>query len=61
MGVYSVHLKSNLILYGDKDAEMATDIRKREIAATQLISHINRVGAKAMPMITSFVGGARSG
>jgi hypothetical protein len=55
IGVYSVHLKSNLILYGDKDAEMATDIRKREIAATQLISHINGVVAKAMPMVTGFV------
>jgi endonuclease/exonuclease/phosphatase family metal-dependent hydrolase len=57
IGVYSVHLKSNLILSGDKDAEMATDIRKREIAARQLISHINGTVAKAMPMITSFVVG----
>ena len=29
IGVYSVHLKSNLITHGDKEAETANNIRKR--------------------------------
>jgi hypothetical protein len=53
--VYSVHLKSNLILAEQKDAELALDIQKREIAATQLVNHVSGVVSKAMPMITSFV------
>jgi hypothetical protein len=53
--VYSVHLKSNLVLQGQKDAELALDIQKREIAATQLVNHMGNVVSKAMPMITSVV------
>jgi endonuclease/exonuclease/phosphatase family metal-dependent hydrolase len=57
VGVYSVHLKSNLVLHRNKDVEMAVDIQKREVAATQLIGHMHGVIAKSMPMITSFVVG----
>jgi endonuclease/exonuclease/phosphatase family metal-dependent hydrolase len=42
-GVYSVHLKSNLITHGDKEAETAKNIRKREVAITQLIAHVRDV------------------
>src|SRR5215468_12765206 len=32
IGVYSVHLKSNLVTRGDKETEIAKNIRKREVA-----------------------------
>ena len=35
LGVYSVHLKSNLITHGDKEEEAAKNIRKREVAIQQ--------------------------
>jgi endonuclease/exonuclease/phosphatase family metal-dependent hydrolase len=43
LGVYSVHLKSNLITHGDKEAETAKNIQKREVAVTQLVSHVHDV------------------
>ena len=43
IGVYSVHLKSNLITHGDKEAETAKNIQKREVAVTQLIAHVHDV------------------
>ena len=43
IGVYSVHLKSNLITHGDKEAETAKNIRKREVAVTQLVAHVHDV------------------
>src|SRR4030095_7210180 len=36
IGVYSLHLKSNLITRGDPATETAKNIQKREVAATQL-------------------------
>jgi endonuclease/exonuclease/phosphatase family metal-dependent hydrolase len=39
IGVYSVHLKSNLITHGDKEAETAKNIRKREVAIAQEFDH----------------------
>jgi endonuclease/exonuclease/phosphatase family metal-dependent hydrolase len=39
IGVYSVHLKSNLITHGDRDAETAKNIQKREIAVTHPGTH----------------------
>jgi endonuclease/exonuclease/phosphatase family metal-dependent hydrolase len=39
IGVYSVHLKSNLITHGNREAETAKNIRKREAAITQLLAH----------------------
>jgi endonuclease/exonuclease/phosphatase family metal-dependent hydrolase len=43
IGVYSVHLKSNLITRGDKEAETAKNIQKRQVAVTQLIVHVHDV------------------
>jgi Endonuclease/Exonuclease/phosphatase family. len=57
IGVYSVHLKSNLITRGNKDAEAAKNIRKREVAIDQLMSHIRDfIGAK-IPTINRFIVG----
>jgi endonuclease/exonuclease/phosphatase family metal-dependent hydrolase len=53
VGVYSVHLKSNLVMHGNKAAEIAKDIRKREVAAHQLLNHLRTVIAKAIPNIRS--------
>jgi len=54
IGVYSVHLKSNLITRGDREAETAKNIRKREVAITQL-PHIRDVVGTRMPMIKGVV------
>src|SRR6266403_6186345 len=55
IGVYSVHLKSNLVTHGDPVAETAKNIRKREIAIDQLMTHIRDfIGAK-IPAINRFV------
>ena len=35
-----VHLKSNLITRGNKEAEVAKNIRKREVAIDQLMAHV---------------------
>jgi len=43
IGVYSVHLKSNLITHGDKEVETAKNIQKREVAVTQLVAHVHDV------------------
>ncbi len=55
IGVYSVHLKSNLITRGDKEAETAKNIRKREVAIAQLVTHIHDVIGKTMPTIKGVV------
>ena len=54
-GIYSVHLKSNLIMHGDKGVEAAKNVRKREVAAHQILNHLRTVIAKAMPKIQSEV------
>ena len=54
-GVYSVHLKSNLIMHGDKAVETTKNVRKREVAAHQILNHLSSVVAKAMPNIQSEV------
>jgi len=55
IGVYSVHLKSNLVTHGDPVAETAKNIRKREIAIDQLLTHVRDfIGAK-MPAINRFI------
>src|SRR6187551_2828692 len=43
IGVYSLHLKSNLITHGDNEAETAKNIQKRQVAVTQLIVHVHDV------------------
>jgi endonuclease/exonuclease/phosphatase family metal-dependent hydrolase len=55
IGVYSVHLKSNLIIHGDKEAETAKNIQKREVAITQLLAHVSDVIGSTMPSIKSVV------
>ena len=57
IGVYCVHLKSNLIMRGDKAAEEKKNIRKREVAAQQILAHAQSVVARAMPMVQSIIVG----
>jgi len=55
IGVYSVHLKSNLVTHGDLVSETANNIRKREIAIDQLMTHVRDfIGAK-IPAINRFI------
>jgi endonuclease/exonuclease/phosphatase family metal-dependent hydrolase len=55
IGVDSVHLKSNLITHGDREAETAKNIQKREIAITQLLTHVHDVVSTTMPAIKGIV------
>src|SRR5437773_5752322 len=55
IGVYSVHLKSNLITHGDKETETARNIRKREVAVTQLVAHVHDVIETTMLAIKGIV------
>jgi endonuclease/exonuclease/phosphatase family metal-dependent hydrolase len=55
IGVYSVHLKSNLITHGDREAETAKNIQKREIAITQLLAHVHDVVGATIPRIKGIV------
>lgn len=55
LGVYSLHLKSNLIIHGDTEAETAKNIQKRELAITQLLTHVQDVIATTMPTIRTLV------
>ncbi len=55
VGIYCVHLKSNLVTVGDKAAEGSKNVRKREVASQQLLDHIRNVVGQKMPSINSFV------
>jgi endonuclease/exonuclease/phosphatase family metal-dependent hydrolase len=55
MGVYSVHLKSNLITHGNREAETAKNIRKREVAIVQLLTHVQDVIETTIPTIKGIV------
>jgi endonuclease/exonuclease/phosphatase family metal-dependent hydrolase len=55
IGVYSVHLKSNLITHGDREAEAAKNIQKREVAIAQLFTHVHDVIGSTMPSIKGVV------
>jgi Endonuclease/Exonuclease/phosphatase family. len=55
IGVYSVHLKSNLITHGDREAETAKNIQKREVAIAQLLMHVHDVIGSTMPSIKGVV------
>jgi endonuclease/exonuclease/phosphatase family metal-dependent hydrolase len=57
VGVYSVHLKSNLIMKADKRAEAQKNIRKREVAIDQLLTHVRDVISPSMPMVKSIIVG----
>jgi endonuclease/exonuclease/phosphatase family metal-dependent hydrolase len=55
IGVYSVHLKSNLITRGNREAETAKNIQKREVAIAQLLAHVHDVLGTTMPTIKGVV------
>jgi endonuclease/exonuclease/phosphatase family metal-dependent hydrolase len=55
IGVYSVHLKSNLITHGNRESETAKNIQKREIAIAQLLTHVHDVIATTLPRIKGVV------
>jgi endonuclease/exonuclease/phosphatase (EEP) superfamily protein YafD len=48
-------LKSNLITHGNKEAETAKNIQKREVAIAQLLTHIHDVASTTMPSIKGVV------
>jgi endonuclease/exonuclease/phosphatase family metal-dependent hydrolase len=55
IGVYSLHLKSNLIMHGNKEVEGAKNIRKREVAVTQVLNHVRDVISTSLPAVKSVV------
>jgi endonuclease/exonuclease/phosphatase family metal-dependent hydrolase len=55
VGVYSVHLKSNLITHGDRETETAKNIQKREVAIAQLLTHVHDVIGTTIPTIRAIV------
>jgi endonuclease/exonuclease/phosphatase family metal-dependent hydrolase len=55
IGVYSVHFKSNLITHGDREAETAKNIQKREVAIAQPLTHVHDVIGSTMPSIKAVV------
>ncbi len=57
VGIYAVHLKSNLIMKSDKTVEALKNIRKREVAINQVLNHMRDMIAPALPMVKSFVVG----
>jgi endonuclease/exonuclease/phosphatase family metal-dependent hydrolase len=57
VGIYALHLKSNLIMKSDKAAEAQKNIRKREVAIEQVLNHMRTVIAPSMPLVKSFVVG----
>src|SRR2546423_966137 len=55
IGVYSLHLKSNLTTHGDKETETAKNIRKREISVQQLLVHVDDVIERVIPSIKALI------
>ena len=55
IGVYSLHLKSNLVVRGIRDVEMAKNVRKREVAVEQLLAHVSDVIGLKIPSIRSVI------
>jgi len=55
VGFYSLHLKSNLVTRGDPTAETAKNIRKREVAIEQLITHVRDFIGAETPAINRFI------
>jgi endonuclease/exonuclease/phosphatase family metal-dependent hydrolase len=55
IGVYSVHLKSNLIIHGNREAETAKNIQKREVAIAQLLTHVHDVIGSTISSIKGVV------
>ncbi len=57
IGVYSLHLKSNLITRGNKEDEAAKNIGKREVAIDQLMSHAHDFIRAKIPAINRLIVG----
>ena len=57
VGVYSVHLKSNLIMHGDKAAEAQKNRLKREVAMEQILSHMRDVLTQKTPAVKRVIVG----
>jgi Metal-dependent hydrolase len=57
IGVYSLHLKSNLITHGDNEIQTAQNIRKREVAIQQLLAHVHEVIGTVIPSIKGLIVG----
>jgi len=58
IAVYSLDLKSNLIIHGNTEAETAKNIRKREVAIIQLLTHTRDVvGTKIRSIKCVVIGG----
>jgi len=55
IGVYSLHLKSNLIMHGNKEIETGKNIRKREVSIQQLLTHIHDVIGTVIPSIKGLI------
>jgi len=55
LGVYSLHLKSNLIARGVRDIEITKNIHKREVAIEQLLTHVREVIGLRIPSIKSII------
>jgi endonuclease/exonuclease/phosphatase family metal-dependent hydrolase len=57
VGLYSVHLKSNLIMVRDKEREAQRNIKRREVAGMQVVQHVRDVIGKTMPKVKGIVVG----
>ena len=57
IGVYSLHLKSNLVTHGNAEIETAQNIRKREVSIQQLLAHIRDVIGTVIPSIKGLIVG----
>jgi endonuclease/exonuclease/phosphatase family metal-dependent hydrolase len=57
IGVYSLHLKSNLVTHGNAEIETAQNIRKREVSIQQLLTHIHDVIGTVIPSIKGLIVG----
>ena len=55
IGVYSLHLKSNLITHSDKEIEAGRNIRKRVVSIQQLLAHIHDVIETVIPSIKGLI------
>jgi len=57
IGVYSLHLKSNLITGRNREAATAKNIRKREVAIDQLMTHVRDIIGAKIPVINRLIVG----
>jgi endonuclease/exonuclease/phosphatase family metal-dependent hydrolase len=57
IGVYSLHLKSNLVTHDNPEIETAQNIRKREVSIQQLLAHIHDVIGPLIPSIKGLIVG----